>query len=120
MIIILDTNFLMIPAQFGIDIFEYLSYFEIATMDACIKELRKIRRGTGRNAKAARIALKLAGEKSIEIIKSDEKNVDKAILNYALSAKCAVGTNDKELVKALKNNGIKVIRLRQKKYLAEE
>ena len=116
---ILDTNFLMLPHQFGVDIFELLKYYELATMSACVGELKKLGRKKTRDGKAALIALKLIKENNIETIKSGE-NCDKAVLNYAIRENCAVATNDKELIKALKNKGIKVIRLRQKQYLIEE
>ena len=118
--VLLDTNFLLLPHQFGVDIFEYLSLYEVATLDLCINELKKLSKGKNEDAKAARIALKLIKGKNVEIIKSDEKKVDSAILNYASNERCAVATNDKELIKDLKRCGIKIIRLRQNKYLIEE
>ena len=116
---LLDTNFFLIPNQFGVDIFELLKDYEIVTLSSCMDELKKLSKTKGKDGKAARIALQLIKEKNIEVIESNEKG-DKAILNYALREKCVVGTNDKELIKALKNKGIKIIRLRQKRYLTEE
>lgn len=117
--VLLDANFLMIPNQFGVDIFEYLKDYEIATMSACIGELKKLAKKRGKDGLAARIALKLVKENKVEVIRVKEK-ADNAILNEALNNKYTVATNDKVLIKALKNNGIKVIRLKQKKYLSEE
>ena len=117
--IILDTNFMMIPHQFGVDIFEFLKYYQIETVSPCVDELKKLSRKKGDDGIAARVALKLLKENRVKIIKSREK-ADKAILSYAAKERCAVGTNDKELIKALKNNDIKIIRLKQKKYLIED
>ncbi len=116
---LLDTNFLMLPNQFGIDIFEYLKYHEVCTLSSCVDELKKIGRQKGKDSVSAKIALRLIEQNKIEIINSEER-ADKAILNYAMKEKCIVGTNDKALIKALKKNGIRIIRLKQKRYLTEE
>ena len=116
--ILLDTNFMMIPNQFGVDIFEFLKDYEIFTLSTCMDELKNLAKKKGKDGLAARVAIKLVKEKGIKTVKTKEKG-DKAILNYAIEEKCSVGTNDKELIKALKNKGIKIIRLKQKKYLIE-
>ncbi|MCX6815286.1 MAG: DNA-binding protein [Candidatus Aenigmarchaeota archaeon] len=116
---LLDTNFLLLPHQFGVDIFEYLKYYDIATLSSCIEELKKLAKKKGDTAVAARVALLLLKQKNVKIIHTKEKTVDKAILDYALQEKCTVGTNDKELIKALKKHSVKVIRLKQNKYLEE-
>ena len=118
--VLLDTNFLLLPNQFGVDIFRYLEYYDIFTLSSCLDELKKIGRGKGKDGRAAKVALKLIEQNKMKVIKSSEKTTDRAILQYAIDEKCTVATNDKELIKALKNRGIKIIRLRQKKYLAEE
>ncbi len=117
--ILLDTNFMMIPNQFGVDIFEFLKDYEILTPSSCVDELKKLSKKRGKDGMAAKVAIRLIKEKKVEVIRAREKG-DRAILNYAVQEKCSVGTNDKELIKALKNNGIKIIRLKQKKYLAED
>jgi len=118
--VLLDTNFLLVPHQFGVDIFEFLSLYDIATLDLCVKELKKLGRKNSKDSAAARIGLKLIKDRNVEIIKSKEKKADLAILKYALKEKCTVATNDKKLIKDLKRYGIKIIRLRQNKYLIEE
>lgn len=117
--IILDTNFMMVPNQFGVDIFEFLKDYDVETLSSCMDELRKLAKKRGRDGMAAKVALKLVKEKKVHIIVTKDKG-DKAILNYATLDRCSVGTNDKGLIKALKNNGIKIIRLKQKKYLDED
>lgn len=116
---LLDTNFMMVPHQFGVDIYEFLKYYEIATLFSCIEELKKISKRGSEDGKAAKIALQLVKRNSVEIIKAGGRT-DKAILDYAAAERCAVATNDKNLIKALKNKGIKIIRLKQSKYLVEE
>ena len=117
--VILDTNFMLVPHQFGVDIFEFLKDYEVATLSSCISELRTLSKKRSDDGKAAKVALKLVKEKKIEIIKVKE-NGDPAIISYASKEKCIVATNDIELIKILKKNGVKIIRLRQKKYLEEE
>ena len=117
--VILDTNFMMIPHQFGVDIYEFLKYYRVATLSSCIHELKKLSEKKSEEGKAARIALELAERSKIEIIKTEKKG-DSAIIDYAIENKCAVATNDKEMIKTLKSKNIRIIRLRQKKYLVEE
>lgn len=117
--IILDTNFLLLPAQFKIDIFQELKNNELIIFDLAIRELKKIARSKGKAGINANIALKLIKNKKIKIIKARGK-VDKAIIDYAKNFNCWVATNDKKLIKALKKNEIKIIRLRQKKFLVME
>ncbi len=116
--IILDTNFLMVPNQFGVDIYDYLKDYELYTISSCVEELKKLAKKKGKDAKAAKVALKLMKEKNVRIIKTKGK-ADKAILDRAADG-FSVATNDVELIKALKKQHIKVIRLRQKKFLTEE
>ncbi len=117
--VLLDTNFLMMPNQFGVDIFEFLKYYDVAVLSSCLDELKKLSKKKGSDGKAAKIALRLIEENKVEVIRAKEK-CDRAILDYAPGNKCTVGTNDKALIKALKNKGVKIIRLKQKKYLIEE
>lgn len=117
--IILDTNFLMMPNQFGIDIFEYLNDCELFTLSACIDELKKLAKGKGKNSKAAKVALELIKEKNVHVIKTKGK-ADQEIVNQAAAGDYYVGTNDVELITRLKKKNVKIVRLKQKKYLIED
>jgi len=117
--ILIDTNMMLVPHQFGVDIFEFLREYEMFTLSSCIDELKKLSKKRGDDGLAARVGVRLIKENKIRTVKTKEKG-DKSILNYALREKCAVATNDKGLMEALKTNHIKIIRLKQKKYLAEE
>ena len=114
--ILLDTNFLMLPAQ-GTDIYRQLEG-RLITLSACMKELEKIAKGNGKQATEARVAMELV-KKHVMVVGADRK-ADKAIHDYALKNGCAVATNDRELIESLKRHNIKIIRLRQGKYLIEE
>ena len=119
--IILDTNFLMIPYQFNVDIFEEISRimeeeYELIIFDKMIDELEKIAELKGKDAAAARIALSLIKKKEVKIISTNEKTVDNAIID-SVDENTIVATNDKVLKEKLKNKNIKIIYLRNKKYL---
>ncbi|MCD6558229.1 MAG: hypothetical protein J7K31_04365 [Candidatus Aenigmarchaeota archaeon] len=120
--IILDTNMLVSAIKFGVDIFGQIEKFgKPVLLDVCVDEIKKLAKEGNRNAN---LALQLIEKKHINIIDSNKKigannSVDKIILNVAHRNRWAVATNDKELIKKLRGVGIKVIRLRQKKYLIE-
>ena len=121
--IILDTNFLLIPANFRVDIFSEIEkladfHYGLFILDKTIEELKKIivEQG-GKHKFAAKLALELIKAKKINIINTGEGTVD----NLLLEQKDAIiATSDKELIKKLKTKHIKIIRLRQKKYLKME
>lgn len=115
--VLLDTNFLMLPAQHKVDIYKELKG-ELITIKQCITELERLAKGGGKAAVQAKVALHLAKER-VKIIRAQGRT-DKSIINYALQNRCAVATNDRALIKSLKRHNIKIIRLRQKKYLTEE
>lgn len=112
--VILDTNILIDAVKYKIDVVSQASVFgQPVVPDACINELKKLS-----DNKNAGIALEIA--KKIKQIKTDEniRNNDKKIVGFALKNDCIVATSDKELLKTLKNNKIKTLRLTQKRYLA--
>jgi rRNA-processing protein FCF1 len=117
--IILDTNFLTIPYQFSIDIFEEIDRvvegdYELTTLDCVLEELKKLKKSTGKDAAAAKVALILIKEKNIKVIKTGEKNVDIKIYRMA-DKNTIVATNDRNLRRRLKNKNVKVLYLRSKK-----
>ena len=120
--IIIDTNFLMIPIQFRVDIFseiDRICYFnyKLFIFEQSINELKNIiEKQTGKNKKAAQFALKLIKLKNIGIIKSEKENVDALILNN-ISKDTIVATQDALLKKKMIEKGASLIILRQKKYL---
>jgi len=131
--IVLDTNFLLIPGQFKVDIFRELERiidapYRLVVLDATIDELKELRdkKGAkGRDKDAAKLALRLVQAKTetqnINIVTSAEPYVDRAILKMAQEdqkdKKLVVATQDQELKRLLKKAGTKTITLRQKKYL---
>jgi rRNA-processing protein FCF1 len=122
--ILLDTNFLMIPASLGVDIFteiDRISDFkhEICVLDKTVDELKRIAETQkGRHRDAAKLALQLVARKGIVIVQTKNNlNVDDLILKNVNSKSFIVATQDRELKRRLKTRKVPVIVLRQKKYL---
>ena len=120
--IILDTNFLMIPYKFRVDIFSEINRicnfnYKLFIIDKTINELKKIIQNQPvKERKGAELALKMIGLKKIESITSEAWDVDSAILEIA-DKNIVVATQDIFLKRQVIQKGASVIWLRQKKYL---
>ncbi len=128
--ILLDTNFLLVPFQFNVDIFSEIERlvtekFKLCTLKKCIWELEHIMRTAkkGKDRLNAKMALQLVKKYNIEIIDTPlDRKTDDLIVEIAKEnpREWIVCTNDKELRRMLKKLGITTIFLRQKKYLEIE
>ena len=128
--VLLDTNFLLVPGQFGVDIFAGLYgicsfQYEVCVLDATLAELDGIvsdKKASAKNRRAAGLGLQLLKAKGVKVIKTDRKvfkSTDKAILDFAATNRdCVVATQDKELREKLRAKGVSVVVLRQRQYLA--
>ena len=120
--IILDTNFLMMPFQFKVDIFSEIERicdfnYSLFVFEGSIDELKSIiHNQSGKDKKAAQFALKLIKLKNINVIKSEKKDVDSLILENA-GSKDIVATQDMQLKRQLAKKGVSLIAMRGKKYL---
>ncbi len=121
--IILDTNFLMIPGQFGLDIFKEIEKladfnYRLYILDLSIEELQKIlKEAKEKDKKSAKIALALLKRKNIKIIRTKTKEFQGLYADdvlVRLSKDHIIATLDKDLKRKIK--GKKII-FRQKKYL---
>lgn len=123
--VILDTNFLLIPGQFKVDIFEEIDRicnfkYELYIIDKTFDELDSIiRRQKGKDKLAAKLAISLIKHKDLNIIhtNSNKEIVDDLIVKEAEKEKLIVATNDKELKQKL-NEKAGIIILKSKKYLS--
>ncbi len=119
--VILDTNFLMLPGIFGLDIFSELDRvleqrYKLVVPSPVAEELKKIAAaGDPKDRSAARLAMEMLPR--AETVESS-LSADDAIMELAQRGECAVGTNDAELRRRLKDSEIPVIYLRQKSHLA--
>ncbi len=115
MIAILDTNALLIPWHFNVDVFEQLAQlgFQPSTIEPVLEELQTLARN---GFKGANVALSLSKRCTI-VEAADGSSVDGRLINTALKYKAAVVTNDKVLAQELRKRGLHVIALRNRKYL---
>jgi rRNA-processing protein FCF1 len=117
--VIIDTNGLMIPGQFGVDIFSELKRLGFDTFlfpKASVTELKKIcSHGRGKDRTAAKIALSLLDR--CDVIEK-EGFADDAILDIAVNINAPVLTNDIELKKRLCSKGVTIVHLRDKTHLS--
>jgi hypothetical protein len=120
--VVLDSNFLMIPFQFGIDILAELDRildrkYEIFVTRGVMQELEKLSRSKGARAKEAQGALSLI--KALHVLNSKGKSVDDVLVDMA-SKDTIICTNDRILKEKIKKKGAPVIYLRQKSHLVIE
>ena len=123
--ILLDTNFVLIPANFGLDIYDELDKicnfsYELFIVDKTLDELKVLesRPKVKKKAKLARIILeKQLQQGNINIIdtKSNKKLADLYVDDVikSLADQYIIATTDSELKKHLK----RVVILRQKNHL---
>jgi rRNA-processing protein FCF1 len=125
--IILDANFFFVPSQFNFDIFEELANllnrrFEPVLLSSTQEELQGLAESSSpQTQKQALLALRFAEKCSFVPVKKDSgETYDDVIVRVSTEWKSPVGTNDRELRKRLRQNGVGVIFLRQKQRLAIE
>lgn len=125
--VIIDTNFLLIPAQFKVDIFDEIDrimegQYELFIIDKTVDELHNIiEKQKGKDKAAAKMALQLLECYPITHLKTPETerhlNVDKLILKRVKGDKFVVATQDMALKRDLSRHNARLIVLRQKKFL---
>ncbi len=122
--VLLDSNFLFIPLKFGVDIFEELRRLLGENMKCLVtrpvlEELDLLRQGAKRGfLKEIRFARKMAEKCDVfeDSLKTGE-TVDQSLVRVAIEEGFNVATNDAELRKALKREGVSVVFLRQRAFL---
>ncbi len=112
-IVILDTNFLLVPFQFKINVIKELDYLlevshKFVISSRTIVELENLGKSKSKNGIAARLAKKILESNPIEVIKNDQ-HVDDWIVEYAKEHNAIVATNDALLRKRLRPFKIKVV-----------
>lgn len=120
--IILDTNFLLIPVQFKVDIFSEIDRiclfkYKLYIVDKTIDELKGITEmQKGKHKEAARVALQLIKKKDIDVINTKEGKVDDLIFGL-LDKDWILATQDEILRKRALKKRAGVIVLRSKGHL---
>jgi len=116
--VVLDSNFLITPIEYHIDIFDQIPRVlgrktELIIPTAVYKELKRIMKTA--NRKRASLALTLAKKcRIVETPTEKGEDVDDVIIRLAQSWKTPVATNDRELRERLRAIGIPVISMRGK------
>lgn len=108
-VVILDTNFLLLPGRFNLRIESIEEIIEkkcnIVIPTNVISELKRIKlTGSDKNAKEIALIISERYEK-IEL----EGPVDRSILEYAKANKCVVATNDVKLKSDLRKIQVPVV-----------
>ena len=119
--IVFDTNFLMLPAQLGVNIFklvkdEYLNP-EIIILDCVLEELKNI----AKSNKEAKLALSILESNKHSFVNngSNKRLIDNKILDYCISNSCLLATQDKVLKEKALKKRVRVLILTQKSFLKE-
>ncbi len=123
--VILDTNFLLVPGELGIDIFSEIERLlderhKLIVFENTLEELETlIHRSNSKESINAKLGFVMAKQKNLKTIKGFSGHVDDIIVEYTKSnpSKFIVATQDKKLKSRLKRNNVRVIGVRQKKYL---
>lgn len=120
--ILCDTNFLLIPLRFGVDVFaeteEALNDLtKLYVSSRVIDEIKLLKTDAKPNfEKELLFALKMIEQ--CEVIEdTSETLVDDSLIELARKNNMVIGTTDSELRKKARIEGVKVIYLRQKRYL---
>ncbi|MHA1310941.1 MAG: type II toxin-antitoxin system VapC family toxin [Candidatus Helarchaeota archaeon] len=122
--ILLDTNFLIVPFQFKIDLksrFDELidRKYSLILLNEVYEELVKIynkARGKRKQEIKAAITYFKNKEKITILEKQDNESIDDLLIRIAKKFNYVVATNDKILKRRLKNLGINFIYVRQKSF----
>lgn len=113
---LLDTNFMTMPYQFGVDavseVGRLLGACELVTLDRVVEELHGIK-----DRKAGRFGLAFVKKFRVRIEKAGAKNTDDALLEHAEKNGEILCTNDAPLRKRALALGIPVMFMRKRKTL---
>jgi rRNA-processing protein FCF1 len=124
--VILDSNFLFVPFQFKIDIFEELGKLlgkaEPIILTTTLEEVETLaRKRSPKMSIQATAALELARKcKMVEARMKPNESYDDVILRTAVDWDYLVATNDSNLKKRLREAGVAVVFLRRKSHLEIE
>jgi hypothetical protein len=124
--VVLDTNFLMTPFNLGLDVISELDRiisqkYEIIILKGTIEELKGLSKNPSLKVrKAAKLALELAQRYKIVDLIPKNGNMDELIVEFSKKEGYAVATNDQNLRRKLKSEGIPTIYVRQRSHLQME
>jgi rRNA-processing protein FCF1 len=118
--VIVDTNFLLLPFQFRLDVLEELEYLvershHFVLSSRTFAELKNIAAKKGKGGMGGRLALKMVEvhKERFEIIEN-KMPVDDWIVAYASENHAVVCTNDAELRRRLRAKKVRVVSFKGK------
>jgi rRNA-processing protein FCF1 len=120
--LLVDTNFLLIPVRFKVDIFTESQnavndVVEFYVSSRVLDEIQILKeRSKGSFVRQLKLAEKLS-ENCTVINDSSSTRVDQSLINLALGEDMMIGTADAELRQNARKVGVKVVYLRQKNHL---
>ncbi len=122
--IVLDTNFLTIPAEFGVDIFSEIERIierraHLVILEPVLSEIKhRLANPRGhRERQKFKMALDLVERCELVPMSESDSPVDDLLIQYCLANHAVLATCDKELKRKAKQAHIPVIFLRGKKRL---
>jgi rRNA-processing protein FCF1 len=120
--LLVDTNFLLIPVRFKVDIFEESEnavndVVEFYVSSRVLDEIQILKdRSKGNFVRELKLAEKLS--ENCTVINDDSSTrVDQSLINLAMREDMMIGTADAELRQNARKAGVKVVYLRQKSHL---
>jgi len=124
--VLLDSSFLLIPLEEGVDIYSELE--RLLGLPRCLvpkpvlEELKRLRDAASPSeARRINLALRMAERcETLNVELKEGEEVDDLLLRLARKLRCPVATKDGELRRRLRREGIPVIYLRQRAYLEME
>jgi hypothetical protein len=113
MMVVLDTNFITLPTQFKVDIFDEIakkiSGAKLLTVSQVVKELEAL--GTN-----GRVGLEMLKKFGVKIVNRPGET-DDALLKLTVERKGVLCTNDRELKRRALGMNVPVMFMRKKKIL---
>ena len=114
--VVLDTNALMMPYQFGINIEKELNRLlgicRIIVPRTVVEEMEKLAEEGGEVGRAAKLGLSIIKKRGFRLVETESKG-DEGVLETAIKMDADIVTNDKELKKKAKELRLPIIYLRE-------
>ena len=121
--VVLDTNALMMPYQFDINIEKELTRLlgvcRIIVPRSVVEEIERLAEKGGEVGRAAQLALNIIKKRSFRVVETESRG-DDGVIEIAIKMQASILTNDKELKKRAKELRLSVIYLREGEKLEME
>ncbi|HEC88198.1 MAG TPA: hypothetical protein ENI52_02660 [Thermoplasmata archaeon] len=113
--VVLDTNALMMPYQYGINIEKELTRLlgicRIIVPRTVVEEIEKLSEEEGKIGRAAKLGLSIIKKRGFRLMETENMG-DDGVLETAIKMDAAILTNDKELKNKARELNLPIIYLR--------